>query len=229
LPQVHERQTICGQTFDIACRHALSNANTSKRTYRVMTMPPFETSDFEGLLTAAASWLLLACASWAVLIGAAAGLEAVTRGRLRATTWVCCPASVRQALLVGVGVALVGVPGTATASTPWTRPADGQGGAAKSAQLSLPVPARPLGSAGRGPAREVVQPGDTLWHLAQTHLRTAASPALVADLVSRVHQRNRQVIGPDPDLIRPGQRLVFPATSRTQDTHRPAPTPRGEP
>ena len=50
----------------------------------------------------------------------------------------------------------------------------------------------------------VVVPGDTLWDIAARRLGAAGSwPAIYA--------LNRDVIGPDPGLITPGQRLTLPA------------------
>ena len=95
--------------------------------------------------------------------------------------------------------------------------------------LGLPVPARPTGSAYAVPRQRVeVQPGDSLWRLAR-----AAAPARpprtqdVARLVARTYRANRTVIGPDPDLIRPGQRLRIPLQRQppTPPTDDPRETP----
>jgi len=155
-------------------------------------------SAYDDLLLALAAWVLLGCATWAVAIGAAAVVESTTAGRLPATAWVGCPHSLRRLLLTGLGVALVGA-----------GPVQAQ--ASASAQPPLPVPARPIGSV-HADARTglVVRPGDTLWQLAADRLRASASPGEVATLVDALHHRNRNVIGPDPDLIRPGQRLAVP-------------------
>ncbi|MGA8046163.1 MAG: LysM peptidoglycan-binding domain-containing protein [Dermatophilaceae bacterium] len=60
--------------------------------------------------------------------------------------------------------------------------------------------------------REVtVRRGDTLWDLAASHLSADATDAEVADEWHRWFQANRSVIGPDPDLILPGQVLQVPA------------------
>lgn len=61
----------------------------------------------------------------------------------------------------------------------------------------------------------VVEPGDTLWALAADRLtaeRTTAAPsdAEIAAAVTRWHQANRQVLGGNPDLIRPGTVLREP-------------------
>jgi LysM domain len=173
---------------------------------------------FANLLTAFAAWLLVGCAGWSTLVSAAALVETTTAGRVRATTWVGCPPSLRRVLVAGIGFALVsGVSGQTsvvarvTASVTASERGTSPGRSAPSWQRSLPVPARPLGRvpSSRSP-RVLVRPGDTLWHLAADRLRPSASDGEVALLVERIHRRNQELIGPDPDLIHPGQRLVVP-------------------
>ncbi|MBT8212286.1 MAG: LysM peptidoglycan-binding domain-containing protein [Acidimicrobiia bacterium] len=59
----------------------------------------------------------------------------------------------------------------------------------------------------------VVAPGDSLWAIASRHLDARGLPSSDAD-VNRfwrdIYGANRAVIGCDPDLIHPGQRLVVP-------------------
>lgn len=148
---------------------------------------------YADLLAALAAWLLVGCAGWWLLICAAATLETISSGRVRATSWVGCPSSVRRLLLASVGVALVSAGPTHADAT-----------------QTLPVPARPLGATTDRQAALVVRPGDTLWRLASDRLRPQAPAGEVAALVERLHHRNRQRIGPDPDLIQPGQRLIVP-------------------
>jgi len=155
-------------------------------------------SAYDDLLLALASWVLLGCAVWAVAIGAAVVAEAASSGRLPATAWVGCPRPLRRFLLAGIGIALVGA-GSVQAS------------ASASAQPPLPVPARPVGSVQTDTRTGlVVHSGDSLWRLAEDRLPSSAAPGEVAALVQDLHRRNREVIGPDPDLIRPGQRLAVP-------------------
>jgi hypothetical protein len=60
----------------------------------------------------------------------------------------------------------------------------------------------------------IVQPGDSLWSIAAA--RTPhASPAAVDRAWHRWWHTNRRVVGPDPDLIYPGQRLVVPGSAST--------------
>ncbi|MFC5998593.1 LysM peptidoglycan-binding domain-containing protein [Quadrisphaera sp. GCM10027208] len=57
----------------------------------------------------------------------------------------------------------------------------------------------------------VVRRGDTLWDIAARSLPAGAGAAEIAAEWPRWWAANRDVIGPDPDLLLPGQRLVPPA------------------
>ncbi len=57
----------------------------------------------------------------------------------------------------------------------------------------------------------VVHRGDTLWSIAARRLGPAASDAEVAAAWPRWYAANRAVVGPDPDLVLPGQRLRVPS------------------
>lgn len=81
--------------------------------------------------------------------------------------------------------------------------------------------------AGRAEAREeaaaantktkTVEPGDSLWAIAQERLAPDASPQRVAEEVERTYALNRERLGEDPNLIRVGQELTLsPATSEPE-------------
>jgi nucleoid-associated protein YgaU len=165
---------------------------------------------FDHLLLALAHWVLLGCALWACLILAAALVEACTRGRVVATSWVATPPAVRRLLLAGLGVALAsGAPGPVSAAItggPGPRPAPF---VPPRTSFALPVPARPVGTL--AVPGVLVRPGDTLWQLAASRLPATTNDAEIAMATQRWFARNRDVIGSDPDLIRPGQRLRPPA------------------
>jgi nucleoid-associated protein YgaU len=55
-----------------------------------------------------------------------------------------------------------------------------------------------------------VAPGDSLWLIAARRLGADASQGEVAAAWPRWYAANRDVIGPDPNLIHPGQRLRTP-------------------
>lgn len=56
----------------------------------------------------------------------------------------------------------------------------------------------------------VVHRGDTLWAIAARHLGPRASAGEIARAWPRWYAANRDVIGPDPDRLRPGQLLKPP-------------------
>ena len=106
------------------------------------------------------------------------------------------PRTARGALYVGVSGALA-VP----AAHAEDRGVDG-----------LRLPDRPtVVAAVEAPAGAVVvRKGDTLWAIASAHLPPDAGVAATARAVDRWHAANTDVIGSDPDLIHPGQRLTPP-------------------
>jgi nucleoid-associated protein YgaU len=65
------------------------------------------------------------------------------------------------------------------------------------------------------PHELVVRRGDSLWSLAARHLGAGATDAEIAAAWPRWFDANRAVIGDDPDLLRPGQRLRPPDEVRS--------------
>lgn len=57
----------------------------------------------------------------------------------------------------------------------------------------------------------VVRRGDTLWDIAARHLGEDADAGAIAAAWPRWYAANKSLIGPDPDLILPGTRLVPPS------------------
>ncbi|THJ05354.1 LysM peptidoglycan-binding domain-containing protein [Nocardioides sp.] len=119
---------------------------------------------------------------------------------------------VRSTLVAACGVA-------ALAGTTTTAAAVGQDGLG-SPQLpahaldGLPLPDRvtdgPRRTADQADAVVRVRPGDSLWAIAARRLGPAADVADVATYWRRIHDLNAAVIGPDPDLVQPGQHLRLP-------------------
>ena len=167
-----------------------------------------------GTLAAAWLWLLVTLTTWDAARGQAA--------RVRSGV----PLAVRRAVLAACGIAVVS--GLAL-------PAQAEDGHPHPSVLSgLPLPDRPttLSSLGLAfqvaeatvhqtdsrqpdhprprPRTVVVHQGDTLWAIAQRHLSPRASDDAVGRASARLYVLNRAVIGDDPDLIRPGQRLLLP-------------------
>lgn len=140
-----------------------------------------------------------------------------------ARRWPGVPPVVRRGVLAACGAGLAGgllVP--ASVAGPAASPLDGLPlpdrptsapvrpwavGAAQPAAASAPSPASP---ATQDPRSVVVSPGDTLWSLAAEDLPPGAPAAAVDAHWRAIHAANRRVVGDDPDLIRPGQRLRLP-------------------
>lgn len=53
----------------------------------------------------------------------------------------------------------------------------------------------------------VVQPGDSLWKIAQNQYGPGVNTASAVDYI---YAFNKKVIGPNPNLIRPGQVFMIP-------------------
>ncbi len=70
-------------------------------------------------------------------------------------------------------------------------------------------------------ATVVVRRGDTLWHLARRHLPAGATDAQIARAWPLWYAANRAVIGPDPGLLLPGQRLRVPGARPTGTSSTP--------
>ncbi len=156
-------------------------------------------------------------------------------GRLSGRPGIVCrrvlrriaPAALRRAAALVLGVGLVcGTAGPAAATGPapgtplsagvpvsfdWpAQPSPAPAPATRSSDDAAP------GAADRAtprpdPGRVVVVPGDTLWAIAEAHLPAGADAARVAAAWPAWWAANRDVIGTDPDLLRPGQRLRPPA------------------
>jgi hypothetical protein len=191
-------------------------------------------SSFETLLPALASVALLGCAGWGWVVGSLVVLAALRdHGRRGVGVPRGVPAWARRAVLAACGVTLVGttplVPAHAATEV------DAAGRAAREAVhvvAGLPLPDRTTGpldlghldavsrlaaaataAAARGET-VTVRPGDSLWSIAEHLLGPGADAAVVADAVRRLHDANRAVIGPDPDLILPGRQLRTPLHQR---------------
>jgi hypothetical protein len=68
----------------------------------------------------------------------------------------------------------------------------------------------------------VVEPGDSLWAIAQERLGPEATSQQVAEETTKIYELNRERIGDDPNLIFPGQELLL--TQRPEPAADLAPT-----
>lgn len=65
----------------------------------------------------------------------------------------------------------------------------------------------------------IVRSGDSLWSITEDLLGPAPSdPAEIAASWPQLHEMNRDLIGPDPDRLHPGQELTVPTSLTPQDT-----------
>ena len=165
-------------------------------------------TDFDTALTRGALAVLVLAAGWVVVVVTAVALEARTAGRVRLAERTGCPPVVRWWLL-GLFVALLAGVSPAEASDSGSQAGPGT---IAPALDGLPLPGR--AAAPPPPARRVVhvvvEPGDSLWQIAHERLPDATDAA-VSRAVAATYAANRRSIGPDPDLLRPGQHLVFPS------------------
>lgn len=144
-------------------------------------------------------------------LGLAAGALGAAPAAAATTAPVAAPAVVASARIPSP------VPSTAQLDLDW---GGGTGSAASSPSTSAASspstpPARAPVAEGRGTAVVVVQPGDTLWGLAEQGLRRTGVPAPTDAQVAQAWpswwSANRDVIGDDPDLILPGTSLQAPS------------------
>jgi hypothetical protein len=172
-----------------------------------------EPRGFAGLLVSGCASALVACGCWWWLVTTLVVAQ-VWRGSVPDRTRGV-PRAARRVLLAACGVALAGVTAVPAVATPGAVH-HGTDRPTRAALTGLPLPERPLGGLRAPhapltpPVTVVVAPGDSLWAIAASRLGPAATDADTAAYCHRVHDLNRPTIGPDPDLIRPGQRLVLP-------------------
>ena len=154
--------------------------------------------NFSSALLALGCLVQLLLSSW-VLVTVSLALAHAPAPLVRAVT----PRVLRRALFAGAAGALALSPVQADqAVTP-----------ARHDVAGLQLPDRPIASPPHvetSPPAVVVRPGDTLWAIAAHSLPVTATNAEIADACARWHDANRDVIGDDPDLIFPRQRLTPP-------------------
>ena len=175
---------------------------------------------FDALVATGAAVLLAGCTAWAWLVTTAVVLEALT-GRTRVRRG--CPPALRGWVLLACGVVLTAGAAPATAAGGHDGPvaaAQRPGVEDRAVLAGLPMPdlvtgpplrvGRPPLLAPHTPREVVVVPGDTLWELAARDLPRAASAAEVDAHWRLLWRVNRDELGPDPDVIRPGTSLRLP-------------------
>ncbi|MGZ5373132.1 MAG: LysM peptidoglycan-binding domain-containing protein [Aeromicrobium sp.] len=171
--------------------------------------------DFDRSLAAVATLILVALSVWTLTcIGLAVASEKsfATGALARLIT----PRFVRRALFLGAAGAFAIGPASAVNDAGRGVREPGQSTVSRSLD-GLRLPDRPFGSAPavsdlpHALAHIVrVERGDTLWSIAAQNLGPGASNPAIDMETKRWYEENSDVIGPDPDLIYPFQRLTIP-------------------
>lgn len=156
---------------------------------------------FDGALVRLCAGVAAVAAGWLWLVAAVVVAEALRGGSPRVRG---VPAPVRRALLAACGVAVVAGLAAPAGAAGRQDPPQTAASVVASAIAGLPLPDRPHGPA-HPRAREVVtvRDGDSLWSIADEHLGAG-------DRWPEIYALNRSVVGADPDLIRPAERLRLP-------------------
>lgn len=170
---------------------------------REAVITPSAPPAFPAVLASVATLVLGVCAAWLWCITTAATLEA-----LHGVHQVELPGArgaVRRLVLGACGVALAATVAPAQADD--VRGVAGQ----------PPQPLETVTTTSTVPAAHRVTQGDSLWEISEERLRASgATPtdAAVDDAWRTLWQANRDVVGTDPDVIEPGQRLDVPEVLR---------------
>lgn len=181
-------------------------------------------------------WVVLAWLAAGLALTAASALPGVLGSTSETLAGWILPATFRRAAALALGLSLATgggaagamiashsssdpAPPAATLSLDWPVSAASRQ-AAHSATSDLDWPAQLTPRAHRPEAADRPEPhqqqevvvlrGDSLWSIAARHLGVNAGATAIAQEWPRWYAANRQVIGPDPDLILPGQRLIAP-------------------
>ncbi|KAA1418789.1 hypothetical protein F0U44_09875 [Nocardioides humilatus] len=167
---------------------------------------------FAGTLTTGCAAATVVAAAWLWAITTEVVVKVLAAGVDGAGVVVRRPGGLRLLLLAACGVVALGSP--AVADTPGHHDSP----SFTTANLSgLPLPDRATGHADpkvssptAPPEVHQVRSGESLWTIAEQRLSPGAAVADVSRLVQRIYLRNATAIGPDPDLIVPGQALDIP-------------------
>jgi nucleoid-associated protein YgaU len=171
----------------------------------------------EAVVLSTAGSGLAATGGWLVLVTLVCLVD-VARGAAPSVGGALRPRVVRRTLLracaPGVGMAVLCITQPAVAGPGGPEPPG------HDELTGLVVPHRPVLAAPHGPSRQepevrIVRAGDSLWSVAADLLGPGASDAAVDRAWRAVYRANRGRIGPGPDLVMAGTRLVLPAALAT--------------
>lgn len=166
---------------------------------------------FAPVLAFGATVALAASVTWLWCVMTAATLEA-----LHGVHRVDLPGvrgAVRRLVLAGCGVALAAGVVPAAHADPVSGVA-GQPPQPLTAQAQA-APAQVSPTQPRAAHRSrIVEPGDSLWSISASRLGAGASDAEIDQAWHTLWRANHEVVGGDPDVIEPGQRLELPEAQR---------------
>ncbi len=162
-------------------------------------------------IVAVARSVVIGCVVWAWLALTVAVAEAWRGSHPSPRRPWLLPLGVRRVVLTACGVALataVTTPAQADAGHP-PRPRD-----AAALLSGLPLPDRavapPHTRSAPTPRTYVVSPGDSLWSIAAGDLPPGSSDEEITRRWHAIYAANRRQLGPDPNVIVPGQQLQLP-------------------
>lgn len=180
--------------------------------------------------SAGVAWLMLAWFAGCVLLTVLARLPGAAGRCAERTASSITPNVVRRMVQAALGASIVaGTTGQlAYAAAPAQHPASVAATRAAGAR-NLPLPDRPTPHGAHSPKPDrpgdhgdrhrqhgdhavVVHRGDTLWGIAASQLSGPATNQRIATAWPHWYAANRSVLGPDPNLILPGQRLQPPTS-----------------
>lgn len=179
----------------------------------VMSNPQATVDQVVGAAALLSIWALLAWVVASLVLSALATAPGVGGALAARCAEAVAPRLLRRLVAVAVGAAVASGSAPALAAVPGGPTGQLPSAAATSGPAVLPGVDNPQLPSLDRPAPTpavVVAPGDCLWSIAARHLGPTATTSGIATEWRRWYDVNRLVIGPDPDLILPGQRLTPP-------------------
>lgn len=164
---------------------------------------------FDQLLGAAGALALAAACGWGWVATTVVVARVAARPDATQTRTAGVPRWLQRLLLTACGAALAGGLALPAHAEPGAVGTGSPGAPAVGALAGLPLPERATASPPPH-AVHVVRRGDSLWAIAEARLPGDATDAEIIAAWRAVHHANRAVVGADPDLIHPAQRLRLP-------------------
>jgi nucleoid-associated protein YgaU len=185
----------------VAARAWLAHVDASAATLR--------STPLDVAVTEVAALALVGCGLWMWAVTSVVVAEVLREGAGHGRGSGRVPTAARRVVLLACGAALAGgVVHPSYAAGPDSHHAAGP--RHRSPLSGLPLPDRAVTS--RRPVQHAlrVRAGDTLWSLAARDLPSGSTAARITRRWHAIYAVNRSVIGPDPDVIEPGERLRIP-------------------